>query len=229
MPLVSLGCPVSWPTPAEGVALDILVEHFTGIELTVRWRRTDGSHEYARAATPWFFGTMHGMAIDDQEDPSRGLTDQLVHEIDKHRCAEAFLKHHEAGFLPIGDRRDHVAATALPRAGDHGSLAPAAMRSAGHMVRSQAHLIRPVDRGFRKLSPPTNRCQCSPESCQQFSLDRLPPKTATPSSRRSWTRGEVRRGRGRVLRLSFPPRWIPFLERQLSKEGSCGTKDAHDG
>ena len=91
------------------------------------------------------------------EDLAFGLFHQSAQEAQKDRCREAFLEHHEIEMAPIRERRKHVAAETLPRAGNRWRLSSWRIRAPRLMVRAHTHLIAPVYQGLFLLGRLANR------------------------------------------------------------------------
>src|SRR5947207_2823124 len=90
---------------------------------------------------------MNGMAIENQEDLSFYEPDQPLQESQEDLHGERLLEYHESHSPAIRDRGNHVASKPLAGSGNHGRLSATAIRPADLMVRSESHLVAPVNFG----------------------------------------------------------------------------------
>ena len=99
-------------TPAQGVALDVLVEKFVRVQLRTVARKKEEVDVTATFLNPalHLLRLVHRMAVGDQEDLSPRMPQQSLQKLLHDVSCEALLEHHEGPLAAIGDRRDHVAA-----------------------------------------------------------------------------------------------------------------------
>ncbi len=154
-------------SPAHGVRFHVVVEQLVRVEIRAvprQLKKTDGilvAFDPARN----LFRSMHRVAVDDQVDLARALPNQTPEKLQEHLRSESLAENQERQPASSRDRRDHVAAEPLAGSGHRRSLPATAVARAGLMVRSQAHLVSPVDlgllepglapdRGIRLVEPP---------------------------------------------------------------------------
>ena len=97
---------------------------------------------------------MHRMAVHDEKDFVWHRAHQAAQKGQKHLGSEMVLEHLKAQGAAVGQRRDEVATEALDAPLHHWGLALGGPASSGLVVRTQAHLVAPVDLGAFPLSPP---------------------------------------------------------------------------
>ena len=146
-------------TLAEPVRLDVLVQQFIGVQFraVARHPNQPQPRRVAGCKACGCSGLVHRMPVHDQRDRAGDLFEQPLHERHKHWRLEFALKHHEGQSPSVGDRRDHVAAEALPGRPDDRGLAQRGVARSGHVVTAQAHLVAPIDRGPVTPGLPRNR------------------------------------------------------------------------
>jgi hypothetical protein len=105
-------------------------------------------------------GLVYGVTIHNQKHFSPGLPHQsqeTAEKIPKHPRRETLTKNHEGQPPPIGDGRDHVAAKALTGAHHHRRLPATFPGSSRLMVRTQPHLVEPMNLGLTRSRQFSNR------------------------------------------------------------------------
>jgi hypothetical protein len=144
---------VPGPLPAQGVALDVLVQVPIGVQLRAVGRQEEQPDlRGARGQPgPHDLRPVHRVAIHDEEDRGSAVPQQAPEKPEEQRHAEPLLEHHERELAPVRDDGEHVAAEPLPRARDHRGLAAPAIRGARLVIGAEPHLVAPVDRGARRF------------------------------------------------------------------------------
>src|SRR3990172_7556853 len=139
---------VARPLAPHRVGLDVLVEKFVRVEMGAVPRQEEQANPPPMVLDPplCIRGDVCGMGVKDEEDLPPGVAKEPPQEGHKHRRVETALEHHEREPPPVGDRRDHVASEALPRARDHRRLPATPVRAPGLMVRAHPGLVAPEDR-----------------------------------------------------------------------------------
>src|SRR6266481_524689 len=135
---------------AECVALHILFQQFIRVQL----RAVRGQKENSDLCSmliqpaPHRSGLVDGVTVGNQKYFSLRLSrqpQQTTKKIQKHPRRETLTENHESQPPPIGDGRDHVAAKALTGAKYHRRLSASSVGSSRLMVRTQPHLIQPMN------------------------------------------------------------------------------------
>src|SRR3984885_7895 len=135
---------------AECVCLYILVQQLIRIQFRTVRRQAENSDLCSAPGEPAAHRSrlVHWVAIDNEKYFPPALSrqaQQAAEKIQEHPCREALPKNHEGQPPAIGNGRDHVAAKTLPRAEHHRGLPAASVTASGLMVRTQPHLIQPMN------------------------------------------------------------------------------------
>ena len=210
-------------TLAETIGLDILVEEFIWVELRAVTRQPDqaqsglvGGDEVAGHDR-----AMHRVAIHDQIQLPCRLLKQATHELHEQQAIELAVEHHELKMATVCDRRDHVAAKALPGGPDDRRLAHRGVARTGNVVAAQAHLVAPVNHGLLPLGVPNNRriLRAQPaRNCRIVTLigpARRLLRAHAPASQLATDRGQRHRNTVLALDQAHHCRPRPKVERQL--------------
>src|SRR5712691_7137805 len=97
-------------------------------------------------------GLVDRVTIHNQKHFPPGLprrSQETAQKIQKHPRREPLTKNHEGQPPPIGDGRDHVAAKALTRTKYYRRLPATSVGSSRLMVRTEPHLIQPMNLGLK--------------------------------------------------------------------------------
>ena len=137
------------PASADGVALDVLVQKFVGIQFRAVPRQKKQTDGFLALFDPIKnnSGAMYRVSINNQEYRTFILPDQAAQEIDKHLGVETPLENHKVQISQIANRRNHVAAKTLARNLDDWGLAFDSPSPAHGVVAAQSHFIAPVNSG----------------------------------------------------------------------------------
>src|SRR5713226_5503009 len=95
---------------------------------------------------------MDRMPVNNQVDLAFGLFAEPVDKVDEHFDRKGPFEDTEAKMTLIRHSGNHGAVEALARTGNDRRLTPQAVASSDGVVRTEPHLIRPVDDGFLLLS-----------------------------------------------------------------------------
>src|SRR5271155_4861663 len=134
----------------ERVGFHILVEQFIGIQFRAVRRQAEDADLFRVRGQPALHGArlVHRVAIHDEKYLPPTLprqAQQPAEKIQKYPRGEPLTKNHEGQPSAIGNRRNHVAAKTLSRAEHHRGLPAASVAASRLMVRTQAHLIQPMN------------------------------------------------------------------------------------
>ena len=195
-------------TLAEAIGFDGLVEEFIGVELRAVTRQPDqaqsglvGGDEVAGHRR-----AMHRVAIHDKIQLPCRLLKQATHELHEQPPIELAVEYHERKMDTVRDRRDHVAAKALPSGPDDRRLTHRGIAGSGDVVAAQAQLIAPVNHApspaWRPEQSPDTPCATSAQLSHQYAHRPGAPASAgscpsPPDSDRPWSAIPKHRTRSR--------------------------------
>ncbi len=139
---------------AQGVGLHILVQQFIGIQFRTVRRQAEYPNLLSVLGQPTADRSrlVYRMAIHNQKHLPPGLpcqAQQAAEKIQKHPRRETLTENHEGQSPAIGNCRDHVAAKTLAGAEHHRRLSAASVAASRLVIRTQSHLVQPMNLGLK--------------------------------------------------------------------------------
>ena len=189
---------VMGPSPTYDIAFDILIQYLVRIQIRTVTRKIKNLDALFVLRQPLLHprGHMDRMLVNNQNDILRNLAYQSFQKFQKDFCSEPVFKNHKIQASAIGKRRDHVTPKPLSCPRNHRRLPSTSIRPTTRMIRSQSHLISPINLRFHQLGqlpnlrilllqPPTDLFRVLLKGFPNRLLRRKPPPSQIPPHRPS--------------------------------------------